>query len=86
MTNHKATLSGIRDILVELLREKGKDQEDLDLQTPLYETGLGFDSLDTATFSAMLEQRFGTDPYSAGAFPQNIAEVVSFYSLDKEEK
>lgn len=42
--------------------------------------GLGLDSLQTAELSAILEDEFGTDPFSEGVVPDTVAEIVSFYA------
>jgi hypothetical protein len=36
--------------------------------------------MDTATLSAMLSERFEDDPYTYGVFPNNIGEIVAYYS------
>lgn len=43
------------------------------------EDGLELDSLQTAELSAMLEDEFGTDPFSEGVMPETVGEIVSFY-------
>ena len=55
---------------------------DFDRDTQLYaEDGLGLDSLDTAELSAVLEDTFGTDPFSAGdAMPQTVGDITDFYA------
>lgn len=41
---------------------------------------LELDSLDAAELSAILEESFGTDPYTEGLAPRNVGEVLGFYS------
>jgi len=49
-------------------------------ETPLYGDGLGLDSLEAAELSAVLEDEFGTDPFSAGGeMPETVGEIVAFY-------
>jgi acyl carrier protein len=48
-------------------------------QMPLHAEGVGLDSLQVAELSAILEDAFGTDPYSAGLMPQTMAEIIGFY-------
>jgi acyl carrier protein len=45
----------------------------------LYAVGLGLDSMDVAELSAVLEDAFGTDPYSTGEIPETFGEIVAFY-------
>lgn len=50
----------------------------------LFADGIGLDSLETAELSAMLEDEFGTDPFSEGLLPETIGEVVAFYDRDRQ--
>lgn len=53
---------------------------DFDATTPLYADGMGLDSLETAELSAVLEDDFGTDPFSAGGdMPQTVGDILAFY-------
>jgi acyl carrier protein len=52
----------------------------VDLSRSLYEDGYGLNSMDTASFSAMLNEQFGADPYSAGEVPHNLGEIVAYYN------
>jgi acyl carrier protein len=46
----------------------------------LYADGIGLDSLETAELSALLEDEFGSDPFSESAeMPQTVGEILSFY-------
>jgi acyl carrier protein len=53
------------------------------LDTGLFAEGMGLDSLQTAELSVMLEDELGRDPFSEGALPQTIAEIVDFYEDPK---
>ncbi|HEY4376932.1 MAG TPA: hypothetical protein VGM93_07225 [Acidimicrobiales bacterium] len=47
---------------------------------PLYAEGIGLDSLETAELSAVLEDTFGTDPFSSGGeMPQTVSDILDFY-------
>jgi acyl carrier protein len=46
----------------------------------LYADGIGLDSLETAELSAVLEDEFGTDPFSSGEMPQTIGEIYAYYA------
>jgi acyl carrier protein len=57
-----------------------KTDADLDPATPLYANGIGLDSLETAELSAVLEDEFGTDPFSASEqMPQTVGDILDFY-------
>lgn len=60
------------------LARPDKDAE-VDQHASLFADGLGLDSLETAELSALLEDELGTDPFSEGQLPQNIAEILDFY-------
>lgn len=40
---------------------------------------LGMDSLEVAELSAVLEENFGTDPYTEGLLARTPGEVLAFY-------
>lgn len=66
----------IRSFLV----RTNKPVELLEPMLPLYAEGIGLDSLETAELSAVLEDTFGTDPFSAGDdMPQTVGDVLRFY-------
>lgn len=51
-----------------------------DSTTSLYADGAGLDSLETAELSAVLEDEFGTDPFSADQMPETLGDIVGFYA------
>jgi acyl carrier protein len=51
-----------------------------DLETALFADGLALDSLETAELSAMLEDEFGTDPFSQGQMPEKVTDLLAFYA------
>jgi len=54
--------------------------------TGLWGDGLGLDSLEAAELSAMLEDEFGSDPFSAGGdLPETVGDVVAFYAAVRTE-
>ena len=61
-----------------LTRAKKKDKT-IELDTSLYAEGIGLDSLETAELSAVLEDEFGTDPFSNGEMPETVGDIVAFY-------
>ncbi|MDT4891306.1 MAG: acyl carrier protein [Pseudonocardiales bacterium] len=67
------------ETLRSFLTRVGKNAE-FDLSTPLYADGLGLDSLETAELSAVLEDEFGNDPFSADTMPQTVGDLSAFYA------
>lgn len=68
------------DVIEKILEQKNEsDKFDNINEEQSFNNDLGFDSLDLAQLSAMLEESFGKDPYSAGKIPLSVEEVVSFY-------
>ncbi|MDT4940506.1 MAG: acyl carrier protein [Pseudonocardiales bacterium] len=60
------------------LQRVEKDVE-FDRSTPLYADGIGLDSLETAELSAVLEDEFGRDPFSAETMPQTVGDILDFF-------
>jgi acyl carrier protein len=73
---HEDVVGTIRSFLA---RSK-KSEAEFDVDTPLYGEGLGLDSLDAAELSALLEDRHGSDPFSAGEAPATVGDIVAFYA------
>lgn len=69
------------DVLGVIHEFLGRIQKAADLSptTQLYAEGVDLDSLETAELSALLEDEFGADPFSAEEMPQTIGEILSFY-------
>ncbi|HVK28001.1 acyl carrier protein [Nocardioides aromaticivorans] len=75
------TADRVRGVIATFLTgaKKAFDPE-LPGDTDLYGGGLELDSLEAAELSAMLEDEFGTDPFSAGEeMPETVGEVLAFY-------
>lgn len=49
-------------------------------ETPIFADGLGLDSLEAAELSALLEDEFGSDPFSAGDFAETVGQIYDFYA------
>lgn len=81
----QSMLDEIEGMLRTVLEHKDLNGAPLPLDTSLYEAGIGLDSLDTAAFSSMLEAAYGTDPYSAGVFPETLEDVLRFYQGESLE-
>lgn len=57
-----------------------KPVESLTPDLDLYADGIGLDSLETAELSALLEDTFGTDPFSTEEeMPQTVGDILRFY-------
>lgn len=65
-------------MLVDLVRRRDGATHDIALDTHLY-NDLRLDSLEVAELSAMLEDAYGTDPYTEGYQPATVADIVGFY-------
>ncbi|MGN6605812.1 MAG: acyl carrier protein [Jatrophihabitans sp.] len=75
-----ADRAAVRDVVEQFLRRANKDVDALTDDTPLYGDGLGLDSLEAAELSALLEDSFGTDPFTASdRMPETLAEILAFY-------
>lgn len=67
------------DILQLVLKHQDKPAQEITLGIPLYDEGLGLDSLCVAELSALLEKTFQKDPYTEGVLPETVADIVAFY-------
>ncbi|MEP1471061.1 MAG: hypothetical protein ABJK25_08830 [Halieaceae bacterium] len=70
----------VKEIIVTIRKHQGFRDDPFDLDTLLYDEGLGLDSLCVAELSAMLEKKYGKDPYTSGSLPQTVRDIVEFYS------
>lgn len=69
-----------RGVVEEFLKRANKSVAELTDDLDLYGSGLGLDSLEAAELSAMLEDQFGSDPFSSGdVLPETVGEVLAFY-------
>ena len=70
-----------REIISRFLRQADKGRDSLTDDLGLYGEGLELDSLEIAELSAVLEDEFGSDPFSAdGDMPETIGAVLAFYA------
>jgi len=75
-----------RAVISEFLQRADKSAEGWTDETGLWGDGLGLDSLEAAELSAMLEDEFGSDPFSAGGdLPERVGDVVAFYAAVRTE-
>jgi acyl carrier protein len=71
----------VRAVISEFLQRADKGGDGWNDDTGLWGDGLGLDSLEAAELSAMLEDEFGSDPFSAGGdLPEQVGDVVAFYA------
>jgi acyl carrier protein len=78
-----STPSLVESTIESFLARANKSVDVLDPALPLYADGIGLDSLETAELSAILEDTFGTDPFSAGGdMPQTVGDILGFYAGD----
>ena len=79
ITNARGAQSAIREAIRTLLARKGEPETDISPQSEL-SADLGLDSREMAELSAILEERFGRDPFAEGIVPETVAELYDFYS------
>ena len=71
----------VRAIIRDFLERTDKGADGWSDETGLWGEGLGLDSLEAAELSAMLEDEFGSDPFSTSAdLPETVGDVVGFYA------
>jgi acyl carrier protein len=68
------------ETLIRSFLERADKTAEFTAETPLFGDGLGLDSLEAAELSAMLEDEFGTDPFSAGDFAETVGQIYDFYA------
>lgn len=73
------TENNIIDIIKTIRKHQGFRDDEFGLDSPLYDDGIGLDSLCVAELSAMLEKKYGRDPYTSGTLPLTVRDIVSFY-------
>ena len=67
-------------VISSLLERAEKPATDITLDSQIHGEGLGLDSLESAELSALLEDEFGSDPFSAGLMPETVGQIVDFYA------
>jgi acyl carrier protein len=74
--------SAVQDVIERFLVRADKHVDALTDSTSLWADGLELDSLEAAELSAMLEDAFGTDPFSAADdIPQSVGDIMAFYEV-----
>ncbi len=69
----------IIQIITTILENQALPATNVERSSELYDDGIGMDSLCVAELSAMLEKTYGSDPYTSGAMPQTVDDIVNFY-------
>lgn len=73
-------LNQARGVITSFLERAEKSTEGVTDSTGLWGDGLELDSLEAAELSALLEDAFGTDPFSAGEeMPETVGDILAFY-------
>jgi acyl carrier protein len=76
----------VHAVITEFLGRTDKGGDGWTDATGLWGDGLGLDSLEAAELSAMLEDEFGSDPFSAGGdLPETVGDIVAFYAAVRTE-
>lgn len=70
----------VEQTVIAFLTRTKKMRDDFDAEMPLYADGVGLDSLETAELSAVLEDAYGDDPFTADEMPQTLGEILAFYA------
>jgi acyl carrier protein len=71
----------VKQTIREFLARANKPVDEMGPRTPLFTDGIGLDSLETAELSAVLEDEYGTDPFSSDSMPQTVGDIVDFYGV-----
>jgi acyl carrier protein len=74
--------NAVQNVIETFLARADKHVDGLADSTSLWADGLELDSLEAAELSAMLEDAFGTDPFSAADdIPQSVGDIMAFYEV-----
>jgi acyl carrier protein len=78
--------SQVRTVITQFLETANKSADGMTDETGLYANGLELDSLEAAELSALLEDEFGSDPFSTAmaagdAMPESVGAIVAFYGV-----
>ena len=66
------------DRLLNEREDNGEPRPAVALQSDLLED-LGLDSMEIAELSAILEDTFGSDPYTEGLMPVTVQELIAYF-------
>ena len=69
-----------RAVISDFFKQADKGTDGWTDETGLWGNGLELDSLEAAELSALLEDAFGSDPFSAGGdLPESVGDILAFY-------
>jgi acyl carrier protein len=69
-----------RAVIADFLKSADKGVDGWNDHTGLWGEGLELDSLEAAELSALLEDEFGSDPFSEGGdLPETVGDILGFY-------
>lgn len=77
-----ASETEIIEIISTILKHQAMAEVEIKLESELYDEGIGLDSLCVAELSAVLEKKYGRDPYTSGVLPQTVADIIGFYDTE----
>lgn len=67
-------------VIVSFLERSERSADGVTEQTGLWGDGLELDSLEAAELSALLEDEFGHDPFTAAEeLPETVGDILTFY-------
>jgi len=73
-------LNEARGVITSFLERAEKSTVGVSDATGLWGDGLELDSLEAAELSALLEDAFGSDPFSAGdELPETVGDILAYY-------
>jgi acyl carrier protein len=76
------TLADLQATITDFLVRAKKPTDDLSPDRSLYGGGLGLDSLEAAELSVVLEDTYGSDPFTESErMPQVVGDILAFYGL-----
>jgi len=77
------TYADLQSTLTDFLVRAKKPTDDLSPSRSLYGDGLGLDSLEAAELSVVLEDTYGSDPFTESErMPQVLGDIFTFYGLE----
>ena len=72
--------AAVEKTITEFLTRVEKLPESVTPDLVLHADGIGLNSLEIAELSAILEDEFGTDPFSSDEMPETIGDILDFYA------
>jgi acyl carrier protein len=72
--------AAVEKTITEFLDRVEKAPETLTADLVLHADGIGLNSLEIAELSAVLEDEFGSDPFSGEEMPETVGDIYAFYA------